>query len=249
MSGSCIYEGTVGHRRHQPVEHAFRYRIFMLLLDLAEIPDLFRGRLLWSAAHPALAWFRRADYLGDRRVPLDTAVRDLVEKRLSRRPLGAVRLLTHLRYAGICFNPISLYYCYDGAEELDAVVLEVANTPWGDRHDYVIDTHGGSRNGEFAKRMHVSPFLGMDMIYRWRIGDPGSALTAFIECETPGNGPVLDASLDLRRRPLNQTALRRLLIRYPPMSLKVIGAIYFEALRLWMKRTPAYPYPGSAKAR
>jgi uncharacterized protein len=249
VSQSCIYEGTVAHRRRHPVEHAFQYRIFMLLLDLAELPALFRGRLLWSATRPALAWFRRADYLGDPRIPLDIAVRDLVEERLGRRPLGAVRLLTHLRYAGICFNPISFYYCHDGDGGLDAVVLEVSNTPWRDRHDYVVDMRGdaltaGVKQGSFTKKMRVSPFLGMDLVYRWRMGIPDSHLLASIACETPGEGLVFDASLNLRRRPMNRSALRSMLIRYPPMSLKVIGAIYFEALRLRLKQTPVHPYPG-----
>lgn len=132
MTQSAVYEGTIRHRRREPTEHEFRYRIFMLYLDLAELPALFDGRWLWSARRPALAWFRRADYLGDPAVPLDAAVRDLVRERTGARPTGPIRLLTHLRYFGYAQNPVSFYYCFsaDGSA-VETIVAEVTNTPWG----------------------------------------------------------------------------------------------------------------------
>ena len=136
---SCIYRGWVRHRRRTPVEHAFSYRMAMLYLDLAELPEVLDGRLLWSARRPSLAWFRRADYLGDTARPLDHEVRDLVEQRTGARPVGPIRLLTHLRYFGYVMNPVSFYYCFDAAgERVETVVAEITNTPWKERHSYVI---------------------------------------------------------------------------------------------------------------
>ncbi|HET9051614.1 MAG TPA: DUF1365 family protein, partial [Candidatus Dormibacteraeota bacterium] len=114
-ASSCLYEGTVVHRRVAPVEHSFRYRIFMLYADLEELPGLLAGRRLWSATRPAPVWLRRADHLGDPRRPLAECVRDLVAARLGHRPAGPVCLLTHPRLLGVGFNPISVYYCRDRA--------------------------------------------------------------------------------------------------------------------------------------
>ena len=138
-AASCLYEGSVRHRRHGTPRDELHYRMFMVYLDLDELPECFDGRLLWSARRPALAWFRRADHLGDPRTPLAEAVRELVAERTGTRPEGPIRLLTHLRYFGHCFNPVSFYYCYDATgEQLSAVVAHVTNTPWGERHSYVL---------------------------------------------------------------------------------------------------------------
>ena len=145
---SAIYEGTVRHRRFAPVRNQFTYRLFMLYLDLAELSDVFRGRVLWSTDHFNLAWLRRSDHLGDPAVSLDEAVRELIAERTGTRPMGPIRLLTHLRYFGHCFNPVSLFYCYDPAgERVETVVAEVSNTPWHERHCYdlpdTINRHPG----------------------------------------------------------------------------------------------------------
>lgn len=109
---SCIYEGEVRHRRFAPVNHEFRYRLFLMYVDLEELPALFRRRWLWSAGRPNLAWFRRGDHLGPANQPLADSVRDLVAARTGHRPTGPIRLLTHFRYIGFATNPISLYYCF-----------------------------------------------------------------------------------------------------------------------------------------
>ncbi|MFZ1198678.1 MAG: DUF1365 family protein, partial [Desulfobacterales bacterium] len=108
---SCIYEGTIRHRRYRPQPNSFRYRLFFMFLDLSEVPAVFRLHPLWSAERPNVASFRRGDHFGDPRLPLEQAVRDLVEERLGRRPRGPIRLLTHFRFFGHCFNPASFYYC------------------------------------------------------------------------------------------------------------------------------------------
>lgn len=220
----------------------------MMYLDLAELPDLFRGRWLWSARHPALAWFRRKDHLGDSSRPLDDCVRDLVESRSGIRPSGPIRLLTHLRYFGYCFNPVSFYYCFDTEDRaVEFVVAEVNNTPWGERHCYVLAANGGTRigptsNHRLAKDFHVSPFLPMDMEYRWRFVDPGPVLQVHMENHRQGHR-VFDATLSLERREITAARLAWVLLRYPFATLVVILRIHWQALRLWLKGADFHPHP------
>jgi DUF1365 family protein len=247
---SAIYEGHVTHRRRTPVAHAFRSRLFLMYLDLAELPQLFDGHPLWSARRPALARFRRADYLGDPGVGLDVAVRDLVQERLGVRPQGPVRMLAHLRYLGHCFNPVAFYWCFapDG-ERVEAVVAEVTNTPWGERHAYVTRAAGTNAHvltSAHEKALHVSPFMAMDLEYRWRISTPGERLTVAIESRREGE-LVFDAHLALRRRALSRRALSGVLARYPAMTLRVLAGIYAQALRLRLKGARWHPHPERAR--
>lgn len=233
---SAIYEGVVSHRRRAPVEHAFRFRLFMLYLDLDELPRVLAG------VPPLLARFRRADYLGDPAIPLDTAVRELVRERLGFRPAGPVRMLAHLRYLGHCFNPVVFYWCFaPGGERVEAVVAEVTNTPWGERHAYVAAGEGNADHvleSRHEKAMHVSPFLPMKMTYRWRIATPGERLAVTIENRDLDGALVFDAHLALRREPIARRNLTRALARHPAMTLRVVGGIYAEALRLRLKGVP-----------
>lgn len=245
---SCIYAGRVEHRRRAPVAHAFRYRLFMMYLDLAELDQVFAGRWLWSARRFALARFRRADHLGDANVPLDEAVRGLVERQSGTRPTGPIRLLTHLAYFGYCFNPVSFYYCFDRkGEAVEAIVAEVNNTPWGERHCYVLTRPSSNdkpvQRFVLEKRLHVSPFMPMDIEYDWGFSVPGEHLSVRMRCSASGR-PVLDATLALNRAPISGLRLARLLIAYPVMTVKVIVAIHWQALKLWLKRCPVYDHPG-----
>lgn len=247
---SAMYEGVVRHRRHAPVPHAFRYRIAQLYLDLSELEQVFAGRWLWSVNRRNLAEFRRSDYLGPHGVPLAAAVRECVARACGRRPAGPIRLLTHLRYAGYVFNPVSFYYCFaEDGETLDSIVAEVCNTPWRERHAYVLcidrATHAARVwSWSFDKALHVSPFMALDCRYAWRFGVPGEALHVHMDVQR-GGARLLDATLALRRRPLTAAALRRVLWRYPLMTGQVIGAIHWQALRLWLKRNPVYEHPST----
>ena len=249
---SCIYEGQVKPGRRRPVEHAFRYRVFMMYLDLDELDDVFRGRWFWSTRRMALARFRRSDHLGDETRPLKEAVQALVEHETGRRPEGPVRLLTNLSYFGFCFNPVSFYYCYaaDG-ETLEVIVAEVNNTPWGERDMYVLPAAQQAGSGAALrfrprKKMHVSPFMPMNVDYDWSFIDPGERLSVFMANDIDGNR-VFSASLLLERQSISARSLARVLLVYPFMTLKVLGGIYWQALRLWWKRTPFHQHPDKKK--
>jgi DUF1365 family protein len=245
---SCIYEGRVRHRRFTPVEHAFDYRLFMMYLDLDEAPELFSKRWFWAVGRRALAWLRREDHMGDPALPLADAVRDLVAERTGRRPEGPIRLLTHLRYFGYCFNPVSFYYCYDASgERLETIVAEVNNTPWGEQHCYVLSGgepvgEAGVHRYELGKAMHVSPFMPMDIDYDWRFSSPADALSVHMQNLRQG-AKLFDATLTLTRTEIKGASLARVLVTYPWMTAKVMVAIHWQALKLWLKRVPFLVHP------
>lgn len=247
---SCVYQGTVWHRRYTPVSHQFQYRLFMLYLDLDELPGVFDGRWLWSARRFAPAWFRRADYLGDPSVPLADAVRALVAERTGKRLAGPIRLLTHLRYWGYVQNPVSFYYCFDAGDSgLEAFVAEVTNTPWGERHAYVVNANPRAdvHTTRFDKAFHVSPFMPMDLCYHWRFATPGERLRVQMTCRRDGER-VFDAALVLRRRPLTGPVLAGCLARHPWMTASVVAGIYWQALRLWRRGAPFHAHPTTRRS-
>jgi uncharacterized protein len=231
VSRSAIYEGSIRHRRFAVRKREFRHRIAMAYLDLDELPELLGGRLV--RRRPGLVRFRRRDYLGDAAVPLAEAVRALVAEHLGRAPEGPIRLLTHLRTLGHCFNPVSFYYCFaaDG-ERLEAVVAEVTNTPWGERHAYVLD------GGDLGKALHVSPFMPMDQRYTVRAPAPGETLSVHIESRQDGR-LAFDATLGLRRRPMTGRSLLRPLAP----TLRMLALIYAHAVALKLKGVPVQPHP------
>lgn len=254
MSASAIYRGRMRHRRHAPHPHTFGYPIAQLLIDLDEVDDLFTGRWLWSVGRRNLAEFRRSDYLGDPAQPLAEAVRARIAQALGHAPHGPIRLLTHLRYAGHVFNPVSFYYCYgaDG-QTLEAIVAEITNTPWKERHAYVLpvaqaDAQGRALSWTFDKQFHVSPFMQMDCEYRWRFTAPGEDLHVHMQVWRQGERQF-DADLILQRHRLDGRGLAGVLLRYPLMTFKVVAAIHWQALRLWLKRTPVHDHPSLAGKR
>jgi DUF1365 family protein len=220
----------------------------MAWIDLAELDEVFRGRWFWSTRRPALAWLRRSDYLGDADVPLDQAVRDRVERETGRRPAGPVRLLTHLRTFGHCFNPVSFYYCYDAAgTRVETIVAEITNTPWKERHAYVLPVDpaqppGGPMRFQVGKVFHVSPFMPMDLDYDWRFTQPGARLAVHMSNHRAGE-KLFDATLALERHEITGTSLARALARHPFATLHVVIAIHWQALRLWLKRVPFHVHP------
>jgi DUF1365 family protein len=249
---SCLYEGSVRHRRTKPRDE-FHFPLFMAYVDLDELPALFDASRLWSSRRPALAWFRRADYLGDPATPLREAVAATVAEKTGASVDGPIRVLTHLRYFGHCFNPVSFYYCHDApGEHVTAVVAHVTNTPWGERHAYVMPVrersdHGSTSvlHGRFAKALHVSPLMGMAHTYDWRLSEPGERLSVHIESTRDDNGRrAFDATLSLRRREITPGSLRGALVRYPALTLRLTARIYAHALRLRLRGAGYHAHPG-----
>jgi len=238
---SALYEGMLRHRRFGPgAAHEFSYRVAMPLIYLDEIDSVTRLHPLWSSRRPAPVWFRREDFLGDHATPLHEAVRSLVEERSGVRPAGRVALLANLRTWGWLFNPISLYFCMSTAgEEVESLVAEVENTPWHERHGYVVGPPGRHR---FAKSMHVSPFMPMDVDYELRYNAPSERLMVRLAV-LRGSEALLRVSLSLRRRPLDRHALARLLWEHPAATHRVSAGIYSQAARLGLRGAPFFVHP------
>ena len=273
---SAVYEGTVTHRRFAPVRHEFRYRIAMPYVDLEEVDELCSRHPLWSAHGPNAVWFRRADFLTgvadagdpiaddpiaedsiaeDPGASLADAVRDLVEARGHPRPQGPIAMLAHLRTWGWLFNPITLYFGFEpGGTQVDTLVAEVTNTPWHERHAYVLGPIPGAGLGEhrFPKALHVSPFMGMDQEYVLRCEAPshrpGDRFVVRLASIESGEN-VFEATLALRRREASRRELGRMLWSYPLMTWRVSTAIQRQAFHLWRKGAPLHPHPSPSAPR
>jgi uncharacterized protein len=248
MSASAVYDGWVRHRRFEPVEHSFRYRLFLMYLDLGELPEALDPLPLFSARAPAPARFRREDYMGDPSQQLEECAREAVQSSGRERPTGPVRLLTGLRCFGHSFNPVSFYYCFDRrGERVEAVVADVQNIPWGERHSYVLtrgEREGRMLKGELDKALHVSPLMGMEQTYAFRASEPGPRLAVHIESRPRAGGEkAFDATLALRRRELSRSLAIAMLARYPAQSLQVVAKIYAQSLRLRLKGARYFPHP------
>ncbi len=247
MLKSAIYSGKVIHQRFEPIKHRFSYRVFMMYLDLDELPELFDPYWLWSARRFNVCCFRPKDHLNIPGKSLKQAVIDLVFERTGHRVTGPIRLLTHLCYWGYCFNPVSFYYCYDNAgKTLEAIVAEVHNTPWGEIYYYVLspeNNRGTSENQHFIfpKTFHVSPLMPMNFMYDWRLSQPDEKIFVHMKNQLE-NREYFNATLSLSRRELNRMNLAKVLLNHPFMTGKIIFSIYWQTLKTWLKGAPFYPY-------
>ena len=247
-----IYIGSVRHRRFTPRSHAFHYSLFMVWLDIDRIPELMSVSRLTGYNRHALAAFHDADHFGDTGKSL--------RARLAQRAIeagrtlgdGPIFVLTHLRYAGYVFNPITLFYCYDHAYRLRSVVAEVNNT-FGGQQTYWLEGHADASaplRARVAKELYVSPFMPFDVAYDFVLTPPGRQLLVHMNVQR-GNASTagqrcFDATMQMEYRPWTPREIRRALMAFPLMTVKVIVAIHWEALRLWLKGLRVQPFPSPA---
>jgi uncharacterized protein len=258
-AAGTLYEGEVMHARLKPFTHRFAYRVFSTLIDIDRLDELDRQSPLFSVNRFNIMSFCEKDHIDARISPPDAGLRAYVNRLLETAGVPPPRralLLAFPRVFGHAFNPISVYYLYDAANQLSALIYEVRNT-FGERHSYVCPVRPGegSEAGvrqSCAKRLHVSPFIGMNGRYEFRLAPPGGKLRLRI-LEYDQTGPLLAAGFSAKALPLNTANLFSALLRVPLLGLKVVALIHFEALRLWLKgaifhRSPPPPPPAGVSA-
>lgn len=252
---SAIYSGKVRHRRFTPKQHDFEYTVFMMYLDLSEIDLLFSKSIFWSIKHFAPVQFKRSDFHlpsddTDAMLSIDASVRATVFQQLGMAITGPIRMLVNLRYWGVNMNPLSTYYCFDDdGTTLLAILAEVHNTPWGERHAYAlpIDKHSKKQHLHFIKKFHVSPFNPIDMQYQWHSTTPNNSLAIHLE-NWQNTTKVMDATMTLTREELTLKNMNTIVIRFPLMTVKIVSAIYWQAFKLWLKGVPIFNHPHNKKS-
>ena len=243
-----LYWGTISHHRHTPFNRFFKYPIFMAYVDISNLASVMKPSMLWNINKPAIVSYRRQDYHGDPAICLEDAVRKTMHEKTGREFKGPIRLLTHLRYFGYCFNPVSFYYCFDeNDKKVEAIMAEVTNTPWKERHSYVINERlDSSSKISFTatpkKQFHVSPFWGMDHEYEWFFSNPEEALNVIMKNYKDGE-KVFNVALSLKRHAFSKKGLIKAIIRFPFATLMVVYRIHWQAFMLLIRRTPFFTHP------
>lgn len=250
---SALYVGKLRHRRFTPKEHAFSYPVYMAFLDIDRLPELMKTSRFSSYNRWNWTSYDERDHFGDAKKSLRERLGEDAKREGVRLPAGRIFLLTHLRYLGYVFNPVSFFYCYNEASRLEMMLSEVNNT-FGETHNYWLNErnelpNAAAKRYKTSKEMHVSPFQGMKLSYDWIFTEPGEHLVAHMNTLAEGK-PNFDATLQLERRPWEAKELLKVLTSYPLMTVRVIAGIHWQALRLWMKRVPVFTHlPKPERAR
>jgi uncharacterized protein len=239
---SAIYKGKVRHRRFLPRSHFFHYNLFLNWIDLDEVPQIFKySPFIGSGKWPSIIKFNRRKYMGSHKEDLRKVVKDKIETELGFRPEGKVFILTTLQYLGFCFNPVSFYFAYDNDNNLQAMAAEINNTPWNQRHTYCFDLRS-KKNHTFEKDFHISPFMPMDIEYKWHLGRPGKTLAIHMQ-NFQKSELLFDVTMKLKRNPYSIWEMLKCSLLYPFLPFKIITGIYYHAFRLWLKKVPFYSHP------
>lgn len=234
---SALYTGTLVHARREPRRNVFRYPVSYFLLDLDELPALEQRLRLFSVNSPNVVSLYDCDHFDGEEAPLKEAVVRFCAQR--GREVDRVLTLTQLRVLGYVFNPVTFHWCYGPDGSLASIVAELSNT-FGERLPELLD--GGQRRYEHRKRLHVSPFFGLDQTYEYVFSEPEDEVWARIHVHEGGRTP-LTAVLHGRRTELTNASLARFLVRYPLMPVQVVGLIHWQALKLFAKRVPFHHKP------
>jgi hypothetical protein len=266
QTGNCLHsqwlEGTIRHRRMTPVRHDFSYSTGMLALDLREWQTVTQISPLFSLEKFNWLSLRRRDYFQPEKDNLLQAVTNQVQSATGWKPDGPVELITHPRYFGYVFNPVSFYFCYNAGDTpgngaVPRVILaQITNTPWKERHVYCLESTGAEPTSAgwrterfgFGKRFHVSPFNPMDQHYQWTFSFRGPEVRIHMNV-LQEDRKHFDATLVVRRTPLDRKELHRSLRQFPLEALKVVGGIYWHALKLKLKGVPFYTHPDKLPER
>lgn len=247
-----IYTGTIRHRRFFPFTHFFNYPIFMVYFDISNVERMLEKTWFWNINKPSIVSFYREDYHGDHSQSLDDAVRSTIYQKTGRYLKGPIRILTHLRYFGYCFNPVSFYYCFDQMDEnVELIMAEITNTPWQERHSYIVSDKLNSKSNltaNMGKEFHVSPFWGMDHEYEWVFTRPEKSLMVNMK-NIKDQNKVFDATLTLKRKTFNLNNLALQTLSFPFMTLSVIFRIHWQALKLWIKGAHIFDHPNEKKVK
>jgi len=235
MTNSCIYNGTVIHKRYKPKTHFFKYSVFSLLLDLSELELLNDKIRFFSFNKFNLISFFEKDHGNRDGTSLVNWVKNYLKKNQIETENIKIKLLCYPRIFGYVFNPLSVFFVYDKNEKLVSILYEVKNT-FGEQHTYVfrVDNENNLIQNNCSKKFHVSPFIQMDCNYFFKILKPGKRLSIIIDQYDP-TGKILFASQDGKKANLTGKELIKSYLKHPLMTFKIISAIHFEAFKLWIK--------------
>ena len=253
--GLKLYTGWVQHTRTEPKQHQFRYNYFQVWLDVEQPHLIDQISRFWSSKKNNLVRYEKENYQpGNDSIHL--AICNLIKQKTKRNFDGKVYLLANLTHWGYCYNPVSFYFCYDHQQQLQYILSEIHNTPWGERFTYLHDvstcnnenssrlknSSGDKLTFEFDKRFHVSPFIPMEIDYQWNFKITDDKILISMNLKQSSKS-IFNATMNLAEVPLTSKMANVIAIRYPFTCLNILRSIYWQAFRLWLKRIPFHTHP------